>query len=115
MGWKSKLGKVGGAAKTVGGVALDAGKEGVKVAAATTGVSLAEQIFDKHGDNIGSLIEKVDNIADVVNDHALIFKRLDSLEVNCMTQAQASRLEAKLDKVLALLGEVHADHFGEDK
>ena len=89
MGWKSRL---GGVAKKAGGVALQGATGG-----------LASALVQEHGEELGGLIEKIDNIADVVEDHALIFKRLDSLEVNCMTQHQASRLEAKIDKVLRLL------------
>ena len=143
MGWRDKI---GGTLKKAGGVAVKVGKStpmGAAVSGAAEG--LAGALVGEHGDEIADLLDKVDRIAEGV-DSGLVTKeqadkieadilgirrdmtamaeksdrianRVNSIEVNCMTQCQASRLEAKIDKALRLLEAVHADHFGtqEDK
>lgn len=86
MGWKSRL---GGVAKKAGGVALQGATGG-----------LASALVQEHGEELGALIEKVDRLA-------------AAAEGGIVTKEQADRIEHKLDKVLRMVGEVHADHFGE--
>ena len=106
MGWK-------GFAKKVSKTAVGAGK----FAAGATLPAAAAVLAEKHGEGVGEIVARVDSIAEAVENVSNVVPALDAIdkcldniekdvhriEVNCITQAQASRLEAKLDKVLRLL------------
>lgn len=86
MGWKSKFGK---GARAVGRGAKEVGK----FTAQTTIPAAVGVVLDQHGDKIGNVAEHVEAIA-------------EKLEGGIVSQAQADRIEQKLDGITAQLAEL---------
>lgn len=103
MGWKS----IGRGLKKAGSEVGKAGAKGIKVAAETTPLAMAQALVDQHGDSIGSVVERVDAIAEAVKEVTDVIPRLDSIDRRVghlrdtqVTRGTGKRIEKKVDEAI---------------